>query len=121
MIDITNNDETFIPSKIVFKVLGGTCRGLHHKIHTVDIVADMMYYNICIVAKNKDGVIIGMVRSVNTSGPSVTIKWHWEMVHHVRYGGSDFTDMINHECVQYYDMLEEEVRAQKVHLQQSVT
>jgi hypothetical protein len=101
VIDLTA-ETPHIPANIVHKMHGHFCEGLHRKIHTVEIVTDMVAFNVSIIAKNKENVVIACMQTIDTDNPRFTIDWHTEMVKHIRHGGSKFTNLLNLECHRYY-------------------
>lgn len=101
VIDLTV-EEPYIPANIVHRMYGHLCKGLHRQIHTVDVVTDMLAFNVLVIAKSRENIVVAMVRTIETDGPTCTINWHTEIVKRVRLGGSEFTDMLNHRCQQYY-------------------
>lgn len=101
VVDLTV-EEPYIPANIVYRMYGHLCKGLHRQIHTVDVVTDMLAFNVYVIAKNRENIVVAMVRTIETDGPTCTINWHTEIVKRVRLGGSEFTDMLNHGCQQYY-------------------
>jgi hypothetical protein len=100
-VDLTT-EETYNPSNIMYRLHRFACKGIHHQIHTVDVVADMLAFNVFVIAKNKSNTVVAFVRTIKSDGPTCTIDWHKEMVKYIRRGDSEFTDTLNRRCQRYY-------------------
>jgi hypothetical protein len=98
-------EKKYIPEIIMHKMNGHFCEGLHHQIHMVYIVTDMITLRVSVIAKNKENEIIAWIQTVDTNTLHLAVNWHTKMVKHFRYGGSEFTDMLNRKCQIYYDQL----------------
>jgi len=101
VVDLTV-EEPYTPSNIVYRMYGYSCKGIHHQIHMVDVVADMLAFNVFVIAKNRSNTVVAFARTIESDGPTCTIDWHKEMVKHIRLGGSEFTDTLNRRCQRYY-------------------
>lgn len=95
-------EEPYIPANIVHRMYGHSCKGIHHQIHTIDVVADMLAFNVHVIARNMTNTVVALVRTIETSGPTCTIDWHTKMVKNIRLGVSEFTDMLNRRYQKYY-------------------
>jgi hypothetical protein len=101
-VDFTD-EEPYTPENIVHRMYGHSCKGLYRQIHTMEVVADMVAFNISIIAKNRTNTVIALMRTTKAEGPTCVINWHMEIVKQFRLGGSIFTDIMNTRCHRYYE------------------
>jgi hypothetical protein len=95
-------EEPYTIENIVHRMYGHSCKGLYPQIHTVEVVADMLALKVRVIAKNRRNIVVALIRTIESDGPTRTINWHTEMVKQIRLGGSEFTVMLNRMCRRCY-------------------
>lgn len=99
----TQPAEYYDTCDVIVRLPNSVCPGLDSKICSIDIVADMSLYNIKILSRDKYGKFISYWNSSLGNNPTTALKWHSEVISHMKCGTTLYTKYINDLCAEYYN------------------
>ena len=82
-------------SNISYVFLGKGCVGIHHRVHIVEIIANMNNLKVFVICKDRGDNIMATFCSKKQITHGWVIRLHTNILECIRYGGTSYTEDIN--------------------------